>query len=163
VADEIVRQSHIPVLLIWPSADHPPAVTEPILDNFLIPLDGSPLSERILAPALQLARLVNARCTLLRVVTPNSGAGAQTQADQYLEQIAAAARRQQGIQIQSRVVIAAHPAEVILNAAQTEQNNLIALATHGYGGFKRLVLGSVADQIIRHASLPVLVQCPIAK
>ena len=163
VADEIVRRSHIPILLIWPSADHRVSVAEPVLDNFLIPLDGSPLSERILAPAVVLARLMNARCTLLRVVAPKSDAQAQTQqAEQYLERIAAA-QRQQGVPIESRVVMAAHPVEVILHEAQTEQSKLIALATHGYGGFKRLVLGSVADQIIRHASLPVLVQCPIAK
>jgi nucleotide-binding universal stress UspA family protein len=64
------------------------------------------------------------------------------------------------VQVQARVVVAKHPVEAILNAAQTEKSNLIALATHGYGGFRRLVLGSVADKIVRHAPLPVLVHCP---
>lgn len=164
VADELVRRSHVPVLLIWPSAEAAPSVPEPALDNFLIPLDGSPLSEEILVPALELARLMNARCTLLRVVAPKKS-GAQTQeeqAEEYLERIAATPR-EEGLQVQTRVVMQTHPAEAILNAAQTEESDLIALATHGYGGFKRLVLGSVADQIVRHAPLPVLVHCPAPK
>jgi nucleotide-binding universal stress UspA family protein len=160
VADEVVRRSHIPVLLIWPGADQPPSAGEPVLKSFLILLDGSPLSEEILVPAVELARLMNARCKLLRVVAPKSGG--QAQAEQYLERIAAVPR-EQGLQVESQVIVAAHPVAAILHAAEAEKSNLIALATHGYGGFKRLVLGSVADQIIRHASLPVLVQCPIPK
>jgi nucleotide-binding universal stress UspA family protein len=163
VADDLVRRAHIPVLLVWASHEDPPSGPEPVLDNFLIPLDGSVLSEQILVPALELARLMNARCTLLRVVAPKSGVQAEEkQAEQYLERVAATPR-QQGLQVQAQVVMAKHPAEAILNAAQTQKSNLIALATHGYGGFKRLVLGSVADKIIRHAPLPVLVHCPALK
>jgi nucleotide-binding universal stress UspA family protein len=159
VADELVRRSHVPVLLIRPDDHQPPRVPEPALDNILIPLDGSALSEKILARALPLARLMNSRCTLLRVIAPKSGEQEEQQAEQYLERLAATPR-QQGVEVRARVVVAKHPVEAILNAAQTEKSNLIALATHGYGGFRRLVLGSVADKIVRHAPLPVLVHCP---
>jgi nucleotide-binding universal stress UspA family protein len=159
VADELIRRSHVPVVLIWPGDQDPPKVPEPVLDNFLIPVDGSKLSEQILVPALTLARLMNARCTLLRVIAPNASAEEEKLAVEYLEQIAATPR-QQGLQVQARVVKSAHPVEAILNEAQTQTSNLVALATHGYGGFKRLVLGSVADHIIRHAPYPVLVHCP---
>lgn len=160
VADELIHRAHVPVLLIWPNDEAPPG--KPVLDNILIPLDGSALSQEILLPALELARLMNARCTLLRVVATKSGGQTKEQAEQYLERIAETPR-QQGLPVQTRVAMATHAAEAILNVAQTEQSNLIALATHGYGGFKRLVLGSVADQIVRHAPLPVLVHCPVPK
>ena len=38
--------------------------------------------------------------------------------------------------------------------------DLIAVATHGRGGLPRLVLGSVADKVLRAASVPILVVCP---
>ncbi len=163
VADELVRRAHVPVLLTWAGDQEPPSGPEPVLDNFLIPLDGSVLSEEILVPAQDLARLMNARCTLLRVVVSKSGQQTKKdQAEQYLERIAATLR-QQGLQVQTQVVMATHSGEAIMNAAQAQNSNLIALATHGYGGFKRLVLGSVADKIVRHAPLPVLVHCPSPK
>lgn len=161
VADELVRRSHVPILLICPADGDLPRVPDPVLDNLLIPLDGSVLSEQILVPALTLAHLMNSRCTLLRVVAPNSGEEEEQHAEHYLEQLMTAPRHQ-SLQIQTQVIRAKHPAEAILNAAQTQKCNLIALATHGYGGFKRLVLGSVADMIVRHAPLPVLVHCPTA-
>lgn len=163
VADQLVRRAHVPVLLIWPGDEVPRTVPEPVLDNFLIPLDGSDLSEQILVPALELARVMNARCTLLRIVAPKSGAQSEEkQAAEYLERVAVTPR-QQGLQVQARVITAKHPAEAILDVAQTQKSNLIAVATHGYGGFKRLVLGSVADKIVRHAPMPALVYCPTPK
>jgi nucleotide-binding universal stress UspA family protein len=159
VADELVRRAHVPVLLVSPDDQETPSVPEPVLDNFLIPLDGSDLSDQILAPALALANLMNARCTLLRVVPPKSSTQEERQALFYLERVAETPRKH-GLQVLVRVVQASHPAEAILHAAQTQKSNLIALATHGYGGFKRLFLGSVADKIVRHTPLPVLIHCP---
>ncbi len=162
VADELIRRAHVPVLLISHGDQETPSVTEPVLDNFLIPLDGSVLSEQILVPALGLASLMHARCTLLRVIAPESGTQEEKQAEHYLDRVAETPR-QQGLQVQARVVMSSHPVEAILSAARTQKSNLIALATHGYGGFKRLVLGSVADKIVRHTPLPVLIHSPIPK
>src|SRR5208283_3917513 len=68
VADELIRRAPIPVLLVRPSEKAPQVIPEPVLDNILIPLDGSPLAEQVLEPALDLVRLMEARCSLLRVV-----------------------------------------------------------------------------------------------
>jgi len=48
-------------------------------------------------------------------------------------------------------------AEAVCDYAQEKGFDLIALSTHGRTGFRRLVLGSVAEQILRHSSVPVLV------
>jgi nucleotide-binding universal stress UspA family protein len=52
------------------------------------------------------------------------------------------------------------PAEAILGDAEAQQVDLIALATHGRGGVSRLFLGSVADKVVRGATVPVLVYHP---
>ena len=159
VADELVRRSHLPVLLVSPGDEDHPKVFEPKLDHFLIPLDGSKLSERILVPALELAQLTNARGTLLRVVSARCSDEERKGAEEYLEQVAASAR-QQGIDVQTKVISSSHPVDTILQEAESRECNLITVATHGYGGFKRMLLGSVADKIVRHAPMPVLVHCP---
>jgi nucleotide-binding universal stress UspA family protein len=136
----------------------------------LILLDGSVLAEQVLEPALDLARLMGARCTLLRVVESRSspvgratgGPPEKAQAEAYLEHVAARVR-EQGVQVRTRVVIARHAAEAILKEAAVQASNLIALATHGRGGLRRLLLGSVADKLFRAAASPVLVYRPTGK
>jgi nucleotide-binding universal stress UspA family protein len=169
VADELIRRSQVPVLLVRPSAKAPGIIPEPVLDDILIPLDGSDLAERVLEPALDLARLTEGRCSLLRVVESRSspadrGSGGppdRTPAEAYLERVAAKVR-EQGLHVRTRVVVARHAAEAILEEARAQASTLIALATHGRGGLKRLLLGSVADRLIRAASSPVLVYRPAA-
>jgi len=136
--------------------------------NILIPLDGSALAEQVLGPALDLARLVEARCVLLRVVEPRSSPhngtpdGSRKEAAAYLERVAAR-MREQGVSAQARVVVARHVAEAILEEAAAQGSDLIALATHGRGGLTRLLRESVADHLVRAAASPVLVYRPNGK
>jgi len=170
VADELIRRAQIPILLVRPGEKATGIIPEPVLDNILIPLDGSVLAEKVLEPALDLARLMEARCSLLRVVesrssSDNRGPGGPpdwAQAAAYLERVAGRLR-EQGLQVRTRVVVARHAAEAILEEAEAQASNLIALATHGRGGLKRLLLGSVADKLIRAAGSPVLVYRPTDK
>ena len=55
------------------------------------------------------------------------------------------------------------PATAILDDASTHGVDLIALATHGRGGLKRLLVGSVADKVVRGATTPVLVYRPVGE
>src|ERR1019366_2867910 len=165
VADELLRRAPIPILLTRPT-ETPAAITsEPVPHTHLIPLDGSPLGDQILEPALDMARLMEARCTLLRVVEARSSPDdrreppEKAQAEAYLERVAGRLR-EQGHQIRTRVVVARHAGEAILAEAAAQANNLIAVATHGRGGLNRLLLGSVADKLIRTAASPVLVYRP---
>lgn len=170
VADELVRRAHLPVLFVRPSEQAPGMVPEPVLDHVLVPLDGSPLAEQVVGPAVDLARLMEARCILLRVVEPHSSPddgesgrpSEKAQAEVYLERIAGRLRGQ-GLEVQTQVVVARDAAEAIRKEAEAQPNSLVALATHGRGGLKRLLLGSVADKLIRGATSPVLVYRPAGR
>lgn len=164
VADELIRRARQPVLLVRSGAKRAALLPEPVLDNILILLDGSALAEQILEPALDMARLMEGQCTLLRVVElrspDDSGPGGPVdEATQYLERVAHRIE-DQGFQVHTRVVVALSAAEAILEEAEAQKSNLIAVATHGRGGFKRLLLGSVADKLIRSARAPILVYRP---
>jgi nucleotide-binding universal stress UspA family protein len=162
VTDELVRRARVPVLL-W----RPGMILESFLDNILIPLDGSALAEQALEPALDMARLMEARCSLLRVVASRSSPADRTpvgppekaRAEAYLERVAARVR-EQGVQVRARVVVARHAVEAIREEAAAQGSNLIALATHGRGGLQRLLLGSVADKLVRAGAAPVLICRP---
>lgn len=172
VADELIRQAAVPVLLVHPRDPAPGVVPEPLLEHMLVPLDGSALAERVLGPALNLLRLWKGSCTLLRVIeaSPTSIAGQpdqprapeekrEVEARAYLEKIAGRLR-DEGVSVQTRVVVAPHAAAAILEEAQAHRCDFIALATHGRSGLRRMLLGSVADKVVRGTSTPVLVYRP---
>ena len=77
VADELIRQAAVPVLLVRPRDPAPGIAPDPPLEHVLVPLDGSPLAEHVLVPALNFLRLWEGRCTLLRVIeaSPATTAG----------------------------------------------------------------------------------------
>jgi nucleotide-binding universal stress UspA family protein len=169
VADVLVRETLVPVLLVRPRGVAPDPLPGPAVANVLVPLDGSPLAEQVLGPAADLARALLAPCTLLRVLAPSGIATESASLDAartaaalvYLETVADPLRGK-GLPVRTRAVVAACPARAILSEARALEGTVIALATHGRSGAPRLVLGSVADQVIRAAPGPVLVYRPQA-
>jgi nucleotide-binding universal stress UspA family protein len=177
VTDALMRTASVPLLLIRPGDQAPNGLVAPPFRHMLIPLDGSSLAEQALAPALALGRLMEARYTLLRVVQPEVLVGyvwesagpagideARTQqlldeAEAYLQQVAQRLQGQ-GVFVQTRAIAHPQPASAILEEADSQQADLIALATHGRGGIKRLLVGSIADKVVRGATHPVLVYRP---
>jgi nucleotide-binding universal stress UspA family protein len=81
-------------------------------------------------------------------------------AAKYLERMAKQLR-ENSLVVTTRVLTQQSPASAILNCATAQKNALIAMATHGHGGLKRLLVGSVADKVLRGGRSPVLVQRPI--
>lgn len=174
VADALVRNSHLPVLLVRPTND---VAQPPSMEQILVPLDGSATSEQVLPWALALGQPASALFTLLHVVNPSARSELQIDwpedaddvveiaqqriraAERYLH-IVAERLRGEGAKVETRIVIERQAATAILDEAQNGQNTLIALATHGRSGVARLLLGSVADKIVRGASVPVLVYRP---
>jgi nucleotide-binding universal stress UspA family protein len=63
----------------------------------------------------------------------------------------------QGLRAETAVVIHTAVAEAILERARAEEVALVAISTHGWSGFRRLLLGSVTDKVVRAAERPVLV------
>jgi nucleotide-binding universal stress UspA family protein len=185
VADALVRSLAMPLLLVRPQESAPDFSSEPVLKHLLLPLDGSPLAEQMLEPAVALGSLMEADYTLLRVIKPivpiddrPEGSSAAQLAESllkqfemihqrlrkegldYLERVAVPLRAR-GLPVQTLVVAEQQPALVILQEAAASSIDLIALETHGRRGISRLLLGSVADKVLRGASLPVLVHRPI--
>jgi len=173
VADLLMRRLHVPLLLVRPSDAHP---TAPKLGRILITLDGSPFSERAIESATALGRPFGSEYALLMVVEPPlpiadpSGfmvvpmmAGAEKQlreaATRYLEGHADRLRKD-GLVVTIHPVEAAGAAGTIIAQADTLKADLVVLASHGAGGFERLVVGSVADKVIRGSNHPTLVVRP---
>jgi nucleotide-binding universal stress UspA family protein len=175
VADHVVRHASVPLLLIRPPEPDTPG-GQPEIRGILAPLDLSAVSRTILAPVVEFARLAKAPVTLLYVVErffqtfepgvpypiPQDPGIAELQranAEHLLEE-AASVLRERGVVVSTRVVIATHAAAGVLDTLAEPGHDLVALATHGAGGIRRLLLGSVADQVIRGASKRVLVVRP---
>jgi nucleotide-binding universal stress UspA family protein len=139
--------------------------------RILVPLDGSPLSERALPVAMALAEKFESLIILLRawelsvpsVPALDPAVGARVtelqehmyeEAERYLETQADKVR-QQGLNVQA-VLSDVAPADGIIRTATTEDVDLIVMSTHGRGGFARWAFGSVADKVARHSHCPVL-------
>ncbi len=177
VADELVRSINIPTLLVRPQRTEATAAdTTFTLDHILIPLDGSELSEGIIECALELGSLTGARYTLMQVVAPAVSypmldtvlmpppAPANEQqlranAEAYLATIARRLRAR-GFTVDTSVVVQTQCAPGILEQALADDVDLIAMATHGRTGLKRLALGSVADKVLRGTFVPLLLLRP---
>ena len=135
-----------------------------------MPLDGSPLAEAALEPAIELAETFGASLQLTALVAPTY-AGYGTEAypafeldeelvrlDAYLSHVAMTVRK--GGVACTTVTEIASPAEAI--ADLTRQGDIVAvtMASHGRSGLARLALGSVAAQVVHGAAAPVLVVRP---
>jgi nucleotide-binding universal stress UspA family protein len=178
VADQVVRQVHMPVLFVRP-VEGEATPKRPSYRHTLIPLDASPFSEAVLEHAMTLGSLSDARFTLLHVVEDTLPAPALTefmpteefssaaaapwreQASRYLE-LCAARFRAEGRQVETATIFGVSPAAFILDEAHRRGVDLIALTTHGSKGLRRMLLGSVTDRIIRGSDIPVLAFRPPA-
>lgn len=175
VADYLMRHLSIPVLLLNPRKKGL-APVEAKLANILVALDLSEEGEAILGPVRALAGLAQAQVTLIHVVQQGYVMGnvsvpspvardtaileaARDEAQRHLDAIADRLR-QQGLSVSTRVTIGINAASGLLDALDESRFDLIALTTHGAGGMRRLLTGSVADKVVRVASKPVLVLRP---
>jgi nucleotide-binding universal stress UspA family protein len=184
VADRLVRELAKPLLLVRPVETHADLSVDVKLPHILIPLDGTPLAEQILEPAVALGEAMGAEYTLLRVIRPAASmhyppegvtgtnlpegmrqqlervdTQARLQAEEYVGEVAQRLRGRL-LRVHTQVVAEAQPAVAVIEAAQRLPANLIAMQTHGRRGLSRLVLGSVADKVLRGAAVPLLLQRP---
>jgi len=187
VADEVVRSARLPILLVRPEEGPVDLMADPLPLRVMVPLDGTELAERILAPAINLAEMIpNVEFILLRVIKPvvpvaplPEGAGIGIEASYILHEVEvvqeglvreaesylrdkAELLRARGIKAEVRVTVDDRAEDAILHEAEKENAGLIALETHGRGGLSRLVLGSVTDKVVRGAHVPILVQRPVS-
>jgi nucleotide-binding universal stress UspA family protein len=165
VADRVVHAATLPVLLVAPPAAGAPEAVE--LRRIAVPLDGSALAESALPLAKALADASHATLTLVRVESflmgataaypyapssPDLEAGIEEAAAAYLEHVRVT--QCAGTQTES-IVLRGTAAASLIQYFQELPADLVVMTTHGRGGFKRLVLGSTADRLVR-SGVPVL-------
>ncbi|MBO0783491.1 MAG: universal stress protein, partial [Ktedonobacteraceae bacterium] len=139
--------------------------------KILVPLDGSTRAERAISVAARLARARGGSVVLVRAmsfssmygpglafyptVTPSMVIEEQEAEKHYLSH-AASSPEVAGIPIET-IHSQGDAASAILAAAEATQADLIVLCSHGRTGFMRWALGSVAEKVAHHASMPVLI------
>jgi nucleotide-binding universal stress UspA family protein len=170
VADKVVRTSTTPVLLVRATGD---IRHEWNIRRIVVPLDGSYEAQQALPMACDLAERTNATLLFVRVLTPmldldiewgtmapDFDVQQRTNAQEELQALANE-YRVQGFHI-TPIVTFGYPAEEIITTATRHNADLIVMATHGYSGLQRLVLGSVADKVLHAANTPLLLVRPAA-
>ena len=138
------------------------------LKTILVPLDGSPVAEAALAPAVALAREAGAKLVLLRAAEAHTLPTAdpiEAQVDvmrEAQEYLARTRARVAGAGVADVEVSAWYgpPVEAIVEAARYREADLIVMSSHGRSGVARLIMGSVAERVLRSTRVPILVIRP---
>jgi nucleotide-binding universal stress UspA family protein len=136
-----------------------------MFSRILVPLDGSRLAEAILSDVLELAAQHRSEVVLLRVAMAHGLPGvelteAQVRAVEEAERYLAGMEpglADRGVRVSS-VVRYGRASEEILDHARTSGIDLIAMSTHGRSGIGRVLLGSVAERVVREAPVPVFLR-----
>ncbi|HOT23362.1 MAG TPA: universal stress protein [Thermoleophilia bacterium] len=128
-----------------------------LYERILVPIEGTEADAPALEHVAKLASLCGAKVILLRVAhfhTRDERACELADAEADVAR-AAEALRARGVDVMTRVV-AGEPGEVIVQQAEELGADLIAMATHGHGWAKRLVLGSTAEHVRHSTTVPLL-------
>ena len=176
VTDKVLHLAENPLLIIRSTESSGPA--DGLLERMIVPVDGSDLAEQVLSHAAYLASGMGLAIDLARV-TPSSAeyyrpmaigpvdgppripsyetfaAGVDADAQAYLEQVSQRLRSEGVATVQTHLLNGA-PAECLIDLATESPHRLVAMTTHGRSGVGRLVLGSVAERVVRHSGDPVL-------
>ncbi len=164
VAESTVRQAPCPVLTIGASVTSHTSINPRRLNisRLLVATDFSAASKAALRAAVVLAKRLNARVVLVHAAEPSGSLQTDPLRVDELSRRRYAGRLQKIISasradevITDKIVITGNPVEVILDQAKHEKADLIVVGTHGRRGMKRLMLGSVAEAMVRRATCPV--------
>jgi nucleotide-binding universal stress UspA family protein len=157
VTESVLRRATVPLLACRPGCR---------MEGWahVVALDGSPRAESILDDVLPLTRLVGATLHLLHVRAAPSPLGFRSRADlsresnlrAYLKQLARQISAL-GVTVSTAVRSGSAPAELLRYAAEV-QAGVVAMATHGRSGLDRVLMGSVAEEVLRKVSCPVLLR-----
>jgi nucleotide-binding universal stress UspA family protein len=141
--------------------------------HILAPTDFSDYSKKAISDAFELARTFGAKLSLLHVIEPlpypiegfaPSAVGAdllgdlEQQASTELAQVLPDAQEAK-VEV-TRAVAIGSPSQKIVETAEAEHVDLIVMATHGRTGLSHLLIGSVAERVVRTAPCPVLTVRP---
>jgi nucleotide-binding universal stress UspA family protein len=138
------------------------------VETILVPLDGSLMAEAALNPAADLARMTRAKLVLLRAGQTHTLPMADPveaqvdvmhEAQEYLETVRARLEQAGDLTVETSAWYG--PAvESIVDAARSRAADLIVMSSHGRSGVSRLVMGSVAESVLRATAVPILLIRP---
>jgi nucleotide-binding universal stress UspA family protein len=159
VTEEVVRRLDVPILVTRPGT--------PVRrwNHLVVALDGSLRSEQILSDVVPLARRLKASVDLVQSVLPPitmSGLGEipgvqiAENPRPYLESMKARLSSE-GVEA-SALVLEGRAASELLRYVEERGASLLCMTTHGRTGLARALLGSITDEVIRHAPCPVLLR-----
>jgi nucleotide-binding universal stress UspA family protein len=140
--------------------------------TILLPTDGSDLSQKATATAIQFAQLNQAGIVAVYVVQPVPltpmadgstmlDAGAydqqmQTAAEEVLDKVRTAAQAA-SVPFEGVIALSPRPADEIVDAANKYHCDVIVMGSHGRTGLNKLLVGSETEKVLAHTTLPVLV------
>ena len=140
--------------------------------NILLAIDGSDLARNAAEHGLELAKALGARCTALMALRPwhtvapgqmmvafpeaEYMKGAKSYAEASLSQISDLASRKE-VPFEAKIILQKEPWQAITEGAEDLGCDLIVMGSHGRSGFAKLILGSEAQKVLTHATIPVLV------
>jgi len=185
-AQKVARHSSVPVLLVSANDNASMQLTKPGVVSGLICLDGSSTAEEVLVPAAHLVTALSesepGALYLVHVVAPKEegkyGSAEQVKdaEETYLKEVADRVRNMIPdfkLSISARVIPANDVAKALVTLAEhciegtgtsdTGAFGMIALVTHGRGGIKRWVIGSIAERVLHSTKLPLLIVRPQPK
>jgi nucleotide-binding universal stress UspA family protein len=169
VAEKVLRGATNPLFLVRATKDGK-SEGEKIIKRVIVPLDGSPLAEKVLPHVTALAKEMAFETVLLRAYNLRQvistfedyvpdwdllESQAREESTGYLDGKVRELKGQ-GLSEVSSCVSEKQAAQEIIDLA-AEPNSLIAMCSHGRSGLKRWVLGSVTEKVARHSNSPVLV------
>jgi len=135
------------------------------MKKIVYPTDGSKTAKKAIKTVVEIAKATDAKCLVLSVADLGSRwvpSGMESKMDRELRKQAKklaieAARKLEREGVATKVETAAgNPSEEIVKLVEREKADLIIMGTHGLTGLARVVIGSVADHVIREANCPVM-------
>lgn len=158
VAEEVLRRTDVPLLVTRPGT----AVHE--WKQIVVALDGSARSESVLPEAVRLARKLGAGIEVLQVAVPVVAGGAGEAPivlppEDPMPYLNSVVRRLEADGAKARAVsLEGRPSEAVLKHLAESGASLLCMTTHGRSGLTRMLLGSVAEEILRKSPCPVLLR-----
>lgn len=138
-------------------------------EKILVPYDGSKFSEKAFRQALEIANKFDSVITIITVITiphdireftlefAEELSNKQTKHFQELTNILIQKAKDNHIKCSQKFVFDPSPVGGIINYMTSQKFDLIIIGAHGRTGFTKLLLGSVADGILKHAKCPVMI------
>ncbi len=158
VAEEVLRKTEVPLLVTRPGT------TVHDWKRIAVALDGSESSESILPEAVRLAKKLGAVLEVIRVALPMVVfGGTETPVVIPLEDnmpyLKGVVERLEKEGVEARAVgLEGNPSVAIVDYLKQSVPSLVCMTTHGLSGFPRILLGSVAESVVRNAPCPVLLR-----